>query len=307
MSFFDEFIVGPILNLLMAIYSLIPDFGISIIVFTILVRLLLWPLIKKQLHQAKAMRKMQPELVKIKKQYAKNPQMRNLAMMELYKKHNISAFGSIGVLIIQLPILIAMYRVVQIFVSSRADLGKYVYDFVKNLPVANNLVNNPDQFNQNFLGFIDLTQHAVSKNGVVIGLLVLAGVAAYLQYLTSKQLSPQSDSKRKLRDILAEAGGGKEADQSEVNAIMTRKMMKFMPIMMFMITIYLPAALALYLATASAVGYLQNHIILKQDSLEMEEVANKKTASQKSTASAKTKKRAKQATEARITRIKAKG
>ena len=307
MSFFDEFIVRPILNLLMAIYSLIPDFGISIIVFTILVRLLLWPLIKKQLHQAKAMRKMQPELAKIKKQYAKNPQMRNLAMMELYKKHNISAFGSIGVLIIQLPILIAMYRVVQIFVSSRADLGKYVYDFVKNLPVANNLVNNPDQFNQNFLGIIDLTQHAVSKNGVVIGLLVLAGVAAYLQYLTSKQLSPQSDSKRKLRDILADAGGGKEADQSEVNAIMTRKMMKFMPIMMFMVTMYLPAALALYLATASAVGYLQNHIILKQDSLEMEEVANKKTAPQKSIASAKTKKRAKQATEARITRIKAKG
>ncbi|AJA06670.1 membrane protein [Candidatus Nanosynbacter lyticus] len=307
MSFFDEFIVRPILNLLMAIYSLIPDFGISIIVFTILVRLLLWPLIKKQLHQAKAMRKMQPELAKIKKQYAKNPQMRNLAMMELYKKHNISAFGSIGVLIIQLPILIAMYRVVQIFVSSRADLGKYVYDFVKNLPVANNLVNNPDQFNQNFLGVIDLTQHAVSKDGVIIGLLILAGVAAYLQYLTSKQLSPQSDSKRKLRDILAEAGGGKEADQSEVNAIMTRKMMKFMPLMMFMVTIYLPAALALYLATASAVGYLQNHIILKQDSLEMEAVANKKTASQKSIASAKTKKRAKQATEARITRIKAKG
>lgn len=307
MSFFDEFIVRPILNLLMAIYSLIPDFGISIIVFTILVRLLLWPLIKKQLHQAKAMRKMQPELAKIKKQYAKNPQMRNLAMMELYKKHNISAFGSIGILIIQLPILIAMYRVVQIFVSSRADLGKYVYDFVKNLPVANNLVNNPDQFNQNFLGIIDLTQHAVSKDGVIIGLLVLAGVAAYLQYLTSKQLSPQSDSKRKLRDILAEAGGGKEADQSEVNAIMTRKMMKFMPLMMFMVTIYLPAALALYLATASAVGYLQNHIILKQDSLEMEEVANKKTAPQKSIASAKTKKRAKQATEARITRIKAKG
>lgn len=307
MSFFDEFIVRPILNLLMAIYSLIPDFGISIIVFTILVRLLLWPLIKKQLHQAKAMRKMQPELAKIKKQYAKNPQMRNLAMMELYKKHNISAFGSIGVLIIQLPILIAMYRVVQIFVSSRADLGKYVYDSVKNLPVANNLVNNPDQFNQNFLGVIDLTQHAVSKDGVIIGLLILAGVAAYLQYLTSKQLSPQSDSKRKLRDILAEAGGGKEADQSEVNAIMTRKMMKFMPLMMFMVTIYLPAALALYLATASAVGYLQNHIILKQDSLEMEAVANKKTASQKSIASAKTKKRAKQATEARITRIKAKG
>ena len=108
MSFFDEFIVRPIFNLLMAIYSLIPDFGVSIIIFTILVRLLLWPLIKKQLHQAKAMRKMQPELAKIKKQYAKNPQMRNLAMMELYKKHNVSMFGSLGIMVIKLPILIAM-------------------------------------------------------------------------------------------------------------------------------------------------------------------------------------------------------
>ena len=307
MSFFDEFIVRPIFNLLMAIYSLIPDFGVSIIIFTILVRLLLWPLIKKQLHQAKAMRKMQPELAKIKKQYAKNPQMRNLAMMELYKKHNVSMFGSLGIMIIQLPILIAMYRVVQIFVSNRSDLGKYVYDFVKNLPVANNLVNNPDQFNQNFLGIIDLTQHAISKNGVIIGLLVLAGVAAYLQYLTSKQLSPQSDNTRKLRDVLAEAGDGKEADQSEVNAIMTRKMMKFMPVMMFFVIVYLPAALALYLATASAVGYLQNYIILTQDSLEMQAIANEKTTTRKSAASTKTKKRAKQATEARITRIKAKG
>ena len=307
MSFFDEFIVRPIFNLLMAIYSLIPDFGVSIIIFTILVRLLLWPLIKKQLHQAKAMRKMQPELAKIKKQYVKNPQMRNLAMMELYKKHNVSMFGSLGIMIIQLPILIAMYRVVQIFVSNRSDLGKYVYDFVKNLPVANNLVNNPDQFNQNFLGIIDLTQHAISKNGVIIGLLVLAGVAAYLQYLTSKQLSPQSDNTRKLRDVLAEAGDGKEADQSEVNAIMTRKMMKFMPVMMFFVIVYLPAALALYLATASAVGYLQNYIILRQDSLEMQAIANEKTTTRKSAASTKTKKRAKQATEARITRIKAKG
>ena len=307
MSFFDEFIVRPIFNLLMAIYSLIPDFGVSIIIFTILVRLLLWPLIKKQLHQAKAMRKMQPELAKIKKQYAKNPQMRNLAMMELYKKHNVSMFGSLGIMIIQLPILIAMYRVVQIFVSNRSDLGKYVYDFVKNLPVANNLVNSPDQFNQNFLGIIDLTQHAISKNGVIIGLLVLAGVAAYLQYLTSKQLSPQSDSTRKLRDVLAEAGNGKEADQSEVNAIMTRKMMKFMPVMMFFVIVYLPAALALYLATASAVGYLQNYIILRQDSLEMQAIANEKTTTRKSAASTKIKKRAKQAAEARITRIKAKG
>lgn len=304
MSFFDTVIVQPIFNLLMLIYSLIPDFGISIIIFTILVRLLLWPLVKKQLHHTKAMRKMQPELAKIKKQYAKNPQMRNLAMMELYKKHNISVFGPIGILLIQFPILIAMYRVVQIFASNRADLGKYVYGAVKNLPVANNLVNNPDQFNQNFLGIFDLTQHAISKNSVVIGLLVLAVLAAVLQYLTAKQLSPNSDSKRRLRDILSEAGSGKEADQSEVNAVVSRKMMKFMPVMVFLIIIYLPGALAMYMTTANAVGYLQNLIILRKDSSEMEDIANEKAPKP---SKAKAKKRADQAAEARVTRIKAKG
>ncbi len=304
MSFFDTVIVQPIFNLLMLIYSLIPDFGISIIIFTILVRLLLWPLVKKQLHHTKAMRKMQPELAKINKQYAKNPQMRNLAMMELYKKHNISVFGPIGILLIQFPILIAMYRVVQIFASNRADLGKYVYGAVKNLPVANNLVNNPDQFNQNFLGIFDLTQHAISKNGVVIGLLVLAVLAAVLQYLTAKQLSPNSDSKRRLRDILSEAGSGKEADQSEVNAVVSRKMMKFMPVMVFLIIIYLPGALAMYMTTANAVGYLQNLIILRKDSSEMEDIANEKQSKPSKT---KAKKRADHAAEARVTRIKAKG
>ena len=304
MSFFDVVIVQPIFNLLMLIYSLIPDFGVSIIIFTILVRLLLWPLVKKQLHHTKAMRKMQPELAKINKQYAKNPQMRNLAMMELYKKHNISVFGPIGILLIQFPILIAMYRVVQIFASNRVDLGKYVYGAVKNLPVANNLVNNPDQFNQNFLGIFDLTQHAISKNSVVIGLLVLAVLAAVLQYLTAKQLSPNSDSKRRLRDILSEAGSGKEADQSEVNAVVSRKMMKFMPVMVFLIIIYLPGALAMYMTTANAVGYLQNLIILRKDSSEMEDIANEK---QSKPSKAKAKKRADNAAEARVTRIKAKG
>jgi membrane protein insertase, yidC/oxa1 family len=304
MSFFDTVIVQPIFNLLMLIYGLIPDFGVSIIIFTILVRLLLWPLVKKQLHHTKAMRKMQPELAKINKQYAKNPQMRNLAMMELYKKHNISVFGPIGILLIQFPILIAMYRVVQIFASNRADLGKYVYGAVKNLPVANNLVNNPDQFNQNFLGIFDLTQHAISKNGVVVGLLVLAVLAAVLQYLTAKQLSPNSDSKRRLRDILSEAGSGKEADQSEVNAVVSRKMMKFMPVMVFLIIIYLPGALAMYMTTANAVGYLQNLIILRKDSSEMEDIANEKAPK---LSKAKAKKRADNAAEARVTRIKAKG
>lgn len=303
MNLFDVIIVQPILNLLMAIYSIVPggDFGISIIIFTVIIRFLLWPLVKKQLHQTKAMRKMQPELKKIQAKYKNDKQAQGLAMMELYKKHNISPFGSIGVLLIQLPILIGIYRVVQIFAMHRDELGKFTYGFMENIPAVKELLVSPDNFNQNFLGFIDLTQHAVSENGVVIGLLVLALLASLLQFFLSKQMSPNTDTNKRLRDVLAEAGQGKEADQAEVNAIVMRKMMKFMPVMLFFIMISLPGALALYMATGNAVAYLQNKIILGKDKEEMEQIAKENITKQPSA-----KKRASEATEAKITRITAK-
>lgn len=305
MNLFDVIIVQPILNLLMLIYAIIPggDFGISVVIFTIILRFALWPLAKKQLHQAKAMRKMQPELQKLQKKYKTNPQARGLAMMDLYKKHNISPFGSIGILLIQLPILIAIYRVVQIFAMSREDLGKYTYSFMENLPAVKELISDPSHFNQNFLGFIDLTQHAVSSEGVVWGLVVLALTASITQFYLSKQMSPSTDSDRRLRDILSEAGQGKEADQSEINAVVMRKMMKVMPIMLFMIMISLPGALALYMATTNIVAYFQNSSILKQDQREMEEISSEKSSIDKKTTA---KQREKQAVEAKVTRIKAK-
>lgn len=293
-------IVQPIFNLLMAIYGLIPDFGISVVIFTIIVRLALWPLVKKQLRQAKAMRKMQPELAKLKVKYKNNRQMQSVAMLELYKKHDVSLFGSMAILLIQLPILFGIYRVVQLFVLHRDQLGQYTYDVLEHVPVVGRLIQHPETFNQNFLGMIDLTKQAVSQHGTEVALVLLALAAAVLQFFLSKQLSPNSDSKRRLRDVLAEAGQGKDADQAEVNAIMMRKMMKVLPVMLFFIMISLPGALALYLATANAAAYIQNAIIMKQDG-DDEPAAPTKAAPAKSAA-----KRASSAKEARITRIKAK-
>lgn len=310
MSLFDTVIVQPILNLLMAIYAIVPgsDFGISVVIFTIIIRFLLWPLIKKQLNQAKAMRKMQPELQKLKVKYKNNRQAQGLAMMELYKKHNISPFGSIGVMLIQLPILIGMYRVVQIFVMNRAVLSKYTYGFMQDLPTVKGLLANPDSFNPHLLGFLDLTKQAVSSGGIIWGLVLLALAAAGLQFFTSKQMSPQAESQKRLRDILAEASAGKEVDQAEVNAIMMQKMMKFMPIMLFFIMINLPGALALYLATGNAMAFFQNKIILSRDE-EAQSSTSSKPSSGKSDngrSPATAKQRAERATKARITKIKAK-
>lgn len=300
---FDIVIVQPTFNILMAIYGLIPDFGVSVVLFTIIVRLLMWPLVKKQLHQVKAMRKMQPELAKLNAKYKNNRQAKGLAMMELYKRHGISPWGSIGLLLVQIPVIIGIYRVVQIFVSDRGKLAEYAYGVIKDMPNVAHLLAQPDQLNQNFLGLIDLTQRAVSEHGVVLSLLALAVIAAVTQYLTSRQLSPSSDSKKRLRDIMAEAAEGKEADPSEINAIAMRKMMKFMPVMLFFIMINFPGALALYIAVTNVVAYAQNAIILRSDREEMERMTAVRAARP---AAERARKRAAGATEAKITRIKAK-
>ena len=88
MNIFDLIVVQPIFNLLALIYGLLPgsDFGIALIIFTIVVRLLMWPLIKKQLHQTKVQRAIQPELKKIRKQANGNKQLEGQMMLELYRE-----------------------------------------------------------------------------------------------------------------------------------------------------------------------------------------------------------------------------
>jgi YidC/Oxa1 family membrane protein insertase len=155
---FQLFIVQPIFNLLIALYSFIPggDFGVAVIIFTILVRFAMWPLVKKQLHQTKAMQKMQPELAKIKKETKGNKQLEGVRMMELYKKHDISPFRSIGILLIQLPIFIALYQVIQIFTLHRDKIDQYTYGFVKLLGPVKDLIAHPEPFQRNLAWFYQL-------------------------------------------------------------------------------------------------------------------------------------------------------
>lgn len=285
--------------MLMALYGLIPggDFGIAVIIFTIFIRLLLWPLVRKQLHQVKAMRKLQPELKKLKKQSKGNKQVEGMMMMELYKKHNVNPFQSIFMLLVQLPIFIGLYHVIQIFTSHRDELGKFTYSFLEQWQPISNLIKHPESFNQMLFGAIDLTKHAIGSNGISPFLIVLAIGAGLLQYVSTKQTMPQKQVKKGLRQIMAEAADGKEADQSEMNTIVTQKMAKIMPVFMTFIMLSLPGAIALYYAVSTAVAVLQQHILLRQDEEEMEEIADEEDVqpSKKATAKAR-EKEAKKAT-----------
>jgi len=309
-SLFDTLIIQPIFNLLLGLYSIVPggDFGVAIIVFTILVRFALWPLLKKQLHQTRAMQKMQPELAKIKKEANGNKQVEGVMMMELYKKHGVSPFSSIGILFIQLPIFIALYRVIQIFTINQVDLAKYTYGFMKGIGPIAKLVANPSTLNQKLFGFIDLTGKAISQNSngattVNIILLVLALAAVVTQYLLTKQTTPKKQTKRRIRDIMAEAADGKEVDQAEISNAMMGNMTKIMPIMMLPIMIYLPGALTLYYMVSNVVAVVQQRSILKKDNEELIEIADEAPQpGKKATAKA----RAKEAQEGTVIRITAK-
>lgn len=262
----------------MLIYGLIPggDFGVAVILFTILVRLLMWPLVKKQLHQVKLMRKLQPELVKIKKKANGNRQQEGMMQLELYKKHSVNPFRTIGILLIQLPIFIGLFHVIRIFTDHRDELAKFTYSFLENWQPVANLIANPDTFNQMLFGIVDLTKHAVNfSTGDFSPFLIFIAVAAgVLQYVSTKQTMPQQESKKGLRQLMAEAADGKQVSQSEMNGVVMQKMVKFMPVMMVFIMVSLPGALALYYAVSTAVAVLQQHILLKRDEEEMEDIAD---------------------------------
>lgn len=307
MNIFDILIVQPIFNLLIALYSIIPggDFGVSLIIFTVLVRFAIYPLVKKQLHQTQMMRKLQPELKKIKAKAKGNRQLEGMQMLELYKKHGVSPFRAIGILLIQLPIFIALYSVIQIFTNQREKIEQFTYSFLENLAPIRQLIDHPEQFNEKLFNVVDLTQSAITTNHVDIFLIILAAVAAITQYFMSKQTMPHDQSKKRLRDVMSEAAEGKQADQAEMNAIMMGKMVKVLPFIMFFIMISVPGALALYYAVSNIVAVMQQSYILKRDETELEEIADapeKKKPGKKATAKA----REKAATQANVVRIKAK-
>lgn len=312
MNIFETLIVQPVFNLLIALYSIIPgaDFGVALIIFTIIVRLALWPLVVSQLHQVKQMRKLQPELAKIKKATKGNKQLESMQMLELYKQNDVKPFRSILTLLIQLPIFIALYQVIQIFTMHRDQIDKFTYGFMKNIEPIKQLIEHPDRFNEKLLGVIDLTAHAIGgPGGFNIFLIILAILAAGSQYFISKQTNPNTSTKR-FRDVMAEAAEGKPADQAELNAVMMGKMTKFLPFFMLFIMLGLPGALALYYATSNMFAAVQQHYILKRDAVEMDEIASEvivNTPGKKATAKAREKvAREATVTKTNVTRITAK-
>lgn len=180
---YTEIIYRPLLNLLVYFYNIVPghDIGVVIILLTLIIRLILAPTMHRTLKSQKAMNALQPKLNEIREKYKDNKEGQAKAMMELYREHKINPLSSCLPLLIQLPILIALYQV-----FDKALKG--------NLAGLYNFVANPGAINPRFLNLIDLSQPNVI-------FAVLAGLAQFWQ---SKMMMPKlsgSDATAKAMNI----------------------------------------------------------------------------------------------------------
>ena len=265
---FTTLIVQPIFNVLSAIYALIPghDFGVAIILFTILARIALYPMLKKQLKNTKAMRELQPELKKIKEASKGNKQQESIMMMELYKEKEIKPLSQIGLMVLQIIVFLALFSGLNKVVNNPQEIVDFSYPVVQNTSWIKEVSTDISKFDFSFMGSVDLKRAAVeSGKSLYIPALLLTIGSALIQFLQIKQTMPQDKNARKLKDILRDANTGKQADSSEINAAMTRNMMYFMPALIFVLTIGFPAALSLYWFVGGLIAYTQQKRLLEQD------------------------------------------
>lgn len=297
----DLIIVRPIVNILFVIFNLVHDFGLAIVIFTILVKLLMSPLTKRQLQQTRLMRKIQPELTQIRKNCNGNKQLESLQTMDLYKRYHVKPFASIATLLVQLPIFIAIFSAIKVIATPlpQDNLMNRAYEIVayegseiraleeKQEVYLADLTNAEiptDEkaeydFHPQLFGVIDMTAKAsdvinpAKFSWSAVFMLVIAIAASVAQYLATKQQMPsgKSEKSRKFRDLIRDAKNGKEIDDSDISSMSTAQMGKMMPIMMFMIMVNLHGALAFYYFLSNIITILQQKIIYSKMRDEMDD------------------------------------
>lgn len=264
---FTTFIVQPIFNVLTLIYALIPghNFGIAIILFTVVVRLVMYPLLKKQLRHTKAMRELQPEIKKIKEKTKGNKQQESLLTMELYKEREIKPLSFIGLMVIQVIIFLALFQGLSRVVNDPNEVFNFSYPAVQNLSAMQELNADISIFDNTLLGVVDLSRAAVSADGFYFAAFLLVLGSSIIQFFQIRQTMPSPKDARKLRQILKDANNGKQADSTEINAAMSRNMSYILPVFIFVVTIGFPAALSLYWFVSGLIAYLQQSYLLRKE------------------------------------------
>ncbi len=232
---FNTFLYQPIFNLLVFLYNVLPgaDVGFAIIALTVIIKLILWPFMHKSLQSQKALQQIQPKIEELKKTHGTDKEALAKAMMELYKEEKVNPLSSCLPVLVQLPVLIALYQV--LLNGFGAEQLSNLYAFVQN----------PGAINYTFLGLVDLSQ-------ANIPLAILAGA---FQYWQTKMLMAKQPPKQVL--------GTQGAKDESMLAAMNKSMLYFMPVITVVIGATLPGGLTLYWVTINVVSIIQQFIVFK--------------------------------------------
>lgn len=230
------FFYQPIYNILIFIVNNITfgDVGFAIVIVTVIIKLALYPLSKKSIRSQVLMKRMEPELKQIKKDFP-NKEEQAKKTFELYKKYGTNPFSGCLVLIIQLPFIFALYYV---FYKGLSFDPSLVYSFVKI----------PTELNNNFLGLIEM-------HGKSLVLAVLAGLSQFVQAHLSSPLKNKGEIVK----------NGNEAEskgfQEQLSNSMQMNVKYVLPVFIAFIAYQISAAVALYWITSNIFTIVQEWYI----------------------------------------------
>lgn len=234
-NLFHVILYQPIFNAFIGLYNIIPghDVGVVILIITIIIRLILYPLTSSSIKAQRSLQELQPKLDAIKKLYPEDKQKQAQATMELYKNNKVNPFTSCLPMLIQLPVLIALYLVMRDGLASN-NIAQNLYSFV----------HNPGQINSISFKIFNLGAPSV----------VLAVMAGLAQFWQAKSLTRKNPPK--------EAGAGGKDESMTV--MMNKQMLYFMPVMTALIGLRLPAGLTLYWFLSTMLMAIQQMILFKK-------------------------------------------
>jgi len=220
-SLFNTFLFDPLYNTLVGFVDIIPggDLGFAVILLTIVVKLILFPLSKKAVRTQIKMRDLQKPLEEIKKKFKDNREEQGRAMLQLYKDHNINPFSGIFLILIQLPVILALYWVILRggFPEINEDI---LYSFIPK----------PDAINIEFLGFFNITE---AKS------VILALLAAVSQHFQARFSFPKQEKQEKKKSE-------KPSFQEDMMRGMQVQIKWVLPIFVFFISYGFISVVALY-------------------------------------------------------------
>lgn len=255
--FFNIIFTFPIFNLLMGLYYLFNDFGLSIVVLTIIIKLILYPLTAQQLKSMKAQRDLQGPMAELKKKYAGDPQTLQRETMALYKEAGINPVAGCLPLLVQLPVLYGMFFAINGLLTSTTQLNNaqklsyindQLYAFMPHFTTV------PD-LNLNWFTFLNPAWHiSLTQPDPTHILPILAGIATFIQLRMSIPATPkdQKESKKKA------------ASATPDPSAQTAQMMQFMmPVMTVVFGWTFAAGLALYWTVSYLFQVLQQFFLTK--------------------------------------------